>query len=216
MRELVGQFLRRRLAADLVHHLARGAHDLVDRLDHVDGNADGARLVGDRAGDRLPDPPGGIGRKLVAAAVFELVDRLHQADVAFLDQIEELQAAVGVFLGNRDDEPEVGFHHLLLGDAGLALALLHHRHDAAELGDLQAGQRGQFEDLVADDADRFLLVVDKFLPAMLGKARDPLQPVGIELVALVFLEKHLARHPVGFGEPHAGRPSSELSLRLMS
>src|SRR6516225_5197074 len=56
------------------------------------GNADGARLVGDRARDRLPDPPRGIGR--------ELVDRLHQADIAFLDQVEELQAAVGVFLGD--------------------------------------------------------------------------------------------------------------------
>src|SRR5438067_483827 len=57
--------------------------------------------------DRLPDPPGGIGRELVAAAVLELIDRLHQADIAFLDQVEELQAAVGVFLGDRDDEAQV-------------------------------------------------------------------------------------------------------------
>src|SRR6202000_1435350 len=88
--ELLGQFLGRGLAADLVQHLPARAHDLVDRLDHVHGNADGARLVGDRAGDRLPDPPRLVGRELVAAAVLELVDRLHQADVAFLDQIEEL------------------------------------------------------------------------------------------------------------------------------
>jgi hypothetical protein len=33
----------------------------------VHGNADGARLVGDRARDRLPDPPRGVGRELVAA-----------------------------------------------------------------------------------------------------------------------------------------------------
>ena len=52
-------------------------------------DADGARLVGDRAGDGLADPPRGVGRELVAAAVFELVHRLHQADVAFLDQVEE-------------------------------------------------------------------------------------------------------------------------------
>ena len=116
----------RRLAADLVQHLAAGADDLVDRLDHVHGDADGARLVGDRAGDRLADPPGGVGRELVAAAVLELVDRLHQADVAFLDQVEELQAAVGVFLGDRDDEAQVGLDHFLLGLTRLALALLHH------------------------------------------------------------------------------------------
>ena len=102
-------------------------------------DADGARLVGDRARDRLPDPPGGVGRELVAAAVLELVDRLHQADVAFLDQVEELQAAVGVFLGDRDDEAQVRLHHLLLGLAGLALALLHHLHDLAELADLEPG-----------------------------------------------------------------------------
>jgi len=41
--------------------------------------------------------PNGV-RKLVAAAVFELVDRLRQADIAFLNQIEELQATVNVFL----------------------------------------------------------------------------------------------------------------------
>jgi hypothetical protein len=29
---------------------------------------------------------------------------LHQADVALLDQVEELQAAVRIFLGDRDDE----------------------------------------------------------------------------------------------------------------
>ena len=114
------------------------------------GDADGARLIGDRARDRLPDPPRGVGRELVAAAVLELVDRLHQADVAFLDQVEELQAAVGVLLGDGDDEAKVGLHHLLLGLAGLALALLHGLDDAAELGDLEARLGGQRVDVVAD------------------------------------------------------------------
>ena len=48
--EFLGQFLGRRLAADLVQHLARGTDQLVDRLDHMHGDADGARLIGDRAG----------------------------------------------------------------------------------------------------------------------------------------------------------------------
>src|SRR6266849_3737103 len=95
--EFFGQFLRGRFAADLVEHLARGAHDLVDGLDHVHRDTNGTRLVGDRSRDRLPDPPRRIGRELVTPAVFEFVDRLHQPDIAFLDQVEELQAAVGVF-----------------------------------------------------------------------------------------------------------------------
>jgi hypothetical protein len=135
MASFSAELFRRRLAADLVQHLARGAHDLVDRLDHVHRNTDGARLIGDRTGDRLPDPPRRIGRELVTAAVFELVDRLHQADIAFLDQIEELQAAIGVFLGDGDDEAQVGLDHFLLGDSSFALALLHLVDDLAEFQD---------------------------------------------------------------------------------
>ena len=96
------------------------AHQLVDGLDHVHRDADGARLVGDGAGDGLADPPGGVGGKLVAAAVFEFLDRLHQAHVAFLDQVEEGEAAVGVFLGDGNDEAQVGLDHFGLGLQRLA------------------------------------------------------------------------------------------------
>src|SRR5262245_30058581 len=71
--ELLGELFRRRLAADLSEHLVRGAKDLIDGLVDVNGNADGARLIEERAADRLPDPPGGVGRELVAAAVVEFV-----------------------------------------------------------------------------------------------------------------------------------------------
>src|SRR6185312_4571835 len=101
-----GDLLGSRLATELLDQRARRANQLVDRLDHVDRDADRARLVGDGAGDRLADPPRRVGRELVAAAVLELVDRLHQADVALLNQVEELQAAIGVLLGDRDDEAE--------------------------------------------------------------------------------------------------------------
>ena len=97
--------------------------ELVDRLDHVDRDADRPGLVGDGAGDRLADPPGGVGRELVAAAVLELLDRLHEADVPLLDQVEELEAAVRVLLGDGDDEAEVRDDELLLGPVGLVLPL---------------------------------------------------------------------------------------------
>src|SRR5215468_12375428 len=88
--ELLGKLLRRRLAAYLIEHLPAGAYDLVDDLNHVNGYADGARLILEPTTDRLPNPPGGVGRELEAASIFELVDSLHQADVAFLDQVEEV------------------------------------------------------------------------------------------------------------------------------
>ena len=72
------------------------------------GQADRAALVGDGAGDGLANPPGGVGAELEAALVVELVGGLHQADVAFLDQIQEGQAATDVLLGDGDDEAEIG------------------------------------------------------------------------------------------------------------
>ena len=66
------------------------AHQSVDRFDHMHRDADGARLVGDCARDRLPYPPCRIGRELEALAVIELLDRADQADIAFLDEIEQL------------------------------------------------------------------------------------------------------------------------------
>src|SRR6516165_5954795 len=72
--ELVGKLLRRRLAAYLIEHLPAGAYDLVDNLNHVNGHADGARLILEPTTDRLPNPPGGVGRELEATSIFGLVD----------------------------------------------------------------------------------------------------------------------------------------------
>ena len=85
-----GPFLRssargRALAAACRETLRTRRHG----FDHVDRNADRAALVGHGAGDRLANPPRGVGAELEAAAIFELVDRPHQAGVAFLDQVQE-------------------------------------------------------------------------------------------------------------------------------
>src|SRR5215831_13920911 len=122
-----------RLAPELLHQLPRGADQLVDGLDHVHGDADGAGLVGDGAGDGLADPPRGVRGELVAAPVLELVHGLHETDVAFLDQVEELEAAVRVLLGDGDDEAKVGLYHLLLGAGGLDLARADVLHDTLQI-----------------------------------------------------------------------------------
>ena len=166
------------------------------------GDADGARLIGDRAGDRLADRPGAIGGKLVAAAILELIDRLHQADIAFLDQVEELQAAIRVFLGDRDHEAQVRLHHLLLGLAGFALALLHHVHDLAELADLEPGLAGEHLDLVAVLLDLVLVLGDQALPALGREFRHPVEPARIELGALIVAQEILARDAMALGQPH--------------
>src|SRR5258708_3282411 len=94
----LGDLLRRRLAAQLGDELALGTTDLVELLDDVDGDADRARLVGQRAGDRLTDPPRGVRRELEALAVVELLGRAHEPERALLDEIEERQPLVAVVL----------------------------------------------------------------------------------------------------------------------
>src|SRR5690242_18343184 len=96
-------------AAELLFELAGGAQELVHTLVHVNGNANGARLIGDGARDGLANPPSSVGRELVAAAVFELVGGAHETDVAFLDQIEQVEAAVDVLLGDGNDQAQIGF-----------------------------------------------------------------------------------------------------------
>jgi len=84
------------------------AQQFVDLVAHVDGDADGASLVGDGARHGLADPPRGVGGEFVAAAVVEFLGGADQADVAFLDQVEERDAASHVFFGDGDDEARVG------------------------------------------------------------------------------------------------------------
>ena len=134
------------------------------RLDHVDRDADRAGLVGDGPRDRLADPPGRVGAELVAAAILVLVHRPHQAGVAFLDQVQEAQAAVAVLLGDRDHQPQVAAGQVALGLLVLGEALPDDLDALAEAGRLL--QR------VHHVVVQFLLEVG---PVFLAAARSPLQ-----------------------------------------
>src|ERR1035441_8051859 len=91
-------FVIGRYAAQFLFKLACGAQELVHALVNVHRNADGAGLVGDGARNGLANPPSGVSRKLVAAPVFKLVGGAHQADIAFLNQIQQVKATVHIFL----------------------------------------------------------------------------------------------------------------------
>ena len=116
--------LRRRFPAVLLKQLALAAGDLVDRFDHVHGDADRSRLIRDGAADRLTDPPRRVGREFIALRIIEFLRRLHQAEVALLDQIEEEHALADVPLRDADDQTEVRFHQLVFR-RGVALAHAH-------------------------------------------------------------------------------------------
>ena len=97
-------------------------------------DANGARLIRDGARDSLPHPPGGVSGKFVAAPVIEFVHRFHQSDVAFLDQVQELQPAIGVALSYGDHQTQVRLDQLLLGGLGFLLAALDNLERAPKLG----------------------------------------------------------------------------------
>jgi hypothetical protein len=112
--ELDGDLVGPGLASEPLDELALDVHDLVQLLDHVHRDPDRPRLVRDRPGDGLADPPGRVGGELVALAVVELLDRPDQAERALLNQIEEAEAAAEIRLRDRDDEAKVRLDHLRL------------------------------------------------------------------------------------------------------
>ena len=146
--ELLGDLLRPRLATEALHELTLDVDDLVELLDHVHRDADRARLVGDRARDRLPDPPGRVRRELEALAVVELLDRADQAERALLDQVEEGEAAAEVPLRDRDDEAQVRLDHLRLRGHVAALDPL------GQVDLLVGGQQRHLADLAQVEAQR--------------------------------------------------------------
>ena len=137
---LLGDLVERRLAPELRPEQSLGLVHLLEALDDVDGHPDRPGLVRESARDGLADPPGRVGRELVAAAPVELLDGADQPERPFLDQVEERQALVAVVLRDRDDEAEVRLDHPLLRlgiaalDALRQLDLLRRRQERVAAG----------------------------------------------------------------------------------
>ena len=100
---------------DNLRQIALRPGELVDGIEHVHRHPDRPPLVGDRPGDRLPDPPCGVGGELEAPAVVEPLHRPHQPQVPLLDEVEEAHPATDVPASQRNDQAKVGLHQLLVG-----------------------------------------------------------------------------------------------------
>ena len=109
--ELLADLVVGRLPAERVAQAVGDPDQLVGLVADMDRQPDRPRLVADRAQHGLTDPPGRIGRELEAAAVVELGDRPHQADVALLDQVQKRHPAALVLLRDRDHQAQVRLGH---------------------------------------------------------------------------------------------------------
>jgi len=68
---------------------------------------------------------------------------LHQADVTFLNQVQKLQPAIGVFFGNGNDEAEVGLDQFFFGLFGFGFSPKYHLKHALQIG--KARLAGNFD-----------------------------------------------------------------------
>ena len=140
--------LDRRVPVELLRELAARALRAAHLLGDVDGKADRAALVGERARDRLADPPRRVRRELEAELVVELLDRPDEAHVPFLDQIQERHAGLRVVAGDRHHEAQVALDQALLG--GLVAEVL----APGELALLGRGQQAAVADLADVELER--------------------------------------------------------------
>ncbi|CAB4807983.1 unannotated protein [freshwater metagenome] len=120
-----------RLAIERLPQLCGALIDEAVLLANMRGHADGARCVVDRAANGLANPPCCVGAELEALGVVELLDRFHQADVAFLNQVEQAKTVTIETLGDADHQTQVALNKCLAGgccggDEGIELgAALH-------------------------------------------------------------------------------------------
>src|ERR1700692_682590 len=95
-------------------------------------------LVGQRSLDGLLDPPRGVRAELSALRRVETFHRLHQADVAFGNQVQKRQAEIRIVMRDLDHQAQIGPDHQ---GARFAIALLDFR------GQLDLLVRSQKRDL---------------------------------------------------------------------
>ena len=111
-----------------------------------------------RTPDCLANPESGVGGKLEALAPVELVYRVLQAEVAFLDEVEQLHAGrQGITAGHAHHQAQVGADEMLFGFGGLSdgtipRAHLRLRRHLVGRGVLRKGGEGLFLLLAGDTA----------------------------------------------------------------
>src|SRR5690606_8838836 len=101
-------FLDARIAAELLLEPLPLAEDACEIARAIQRHAHRAALIGERGENRLADPPHRVLDELHALVDVELPRGSDQTDVAFLDQIDQGDAAVLILFRNTDHETQVG------------------------------------------------------------------------------------------------------------
>ena len=85
----LGELVLGRLAAARFAKRLASTLEAAQGLDDVHGQSNSAAVVGHSAPDGLANPPRRVGREAESAPELEAIDGFHQADIAFLYQVEQ-------------------------------------------------------------------------------------------------------------------------------
>ena len=116
-------------------------------------NADRARLIGNRAGDGLANPPRRVGREFETLGIIELFNRFNQAQISLLNQIEKEHTAADVALGDGNHQAQIRFGQLLFRCLGHFAA---HLHLLGNFNFLFCRQKRNLADLLEVHANRIV------------------------------------------------------------
>src|SRR5688500_18739882 len=92
-------------------------------------------LIGQSARNTLSDPPCGIGTEFESLPVLISLGRLHQSDIAFLDQVEQGEASPRIMFGHVHDQSEIATDQFILGRFEYEPCLLYLNQRAGYLPD---------------------------------------------------------------------------------
>src|SRR5262249_4344030 len=95
--------------AKILEESATCAKEKANLLPHVDGNTNCFGLVGNGPRDGLADPPSRIGAKFAPPGIVELFNCTNEADVALLDQVQQIHPTVTVLFCDAYHQAEIGF-----------------------------------------------------------------------------------------------------------
>ena len=97
--------------------------------------------------------------------------------------------AVGVFLGDRDDEAQVRLNHFLFRLPRFLFALLDLGDDAAEFGHVDADIVPSLGHIAAQFLDLVGRLLDQHLPAAAGFSGHFIYPVRIKFATAIFVDE---------------------------
>jgi hypothetical protein len=143
--ELARDLFADRLATQARAKRTLGARETAHLLEHLDRDSHRAGLLGQPAQDRLADPDRGVGGEVETALRLEPIHRHDQAEIAFLDEIEQRQSATAVRPRHVYHQAQVGEDNSLTGIAVAGSRFPRHREQALVRQQRNAADLGQVD-----------------------------------------------------------------------